>query len=253
MSMSLLNDGLLYLLVNKYHVVNSEWHYFALLLTFVILSISVSYLLGSINSAIIVSRIFYGEDVRTKGSGNAGLTNMYRNYGNRGAVLTLIGDTAKTVVAILFTAILLGFGYNHGMSLNDGYCYIAGLFVALGHVFPIFYGFRGGKGVLVTAVTAFILTPIPALFLFALFIAVVFASKYVSLGSVTAVVLYPVVISGYVSFVFGGAKLPGITALCSILFAILIVWCHRKNLQRISDRTENKISFKKKKKDDEDI
>ncbi|MBE6532408.1 MAG: glycerol-3-phosphate acyltransferase [Ruminococcaceae bacterium] len=247
--MSILNDGLIYLLVNKYHVVSTEWQYFALLLTFVILSIAASYFLGSINSAIIVSRLVYGEDVRTKGSGNAGLTNMHRNYGNKGALLTLLGDASKTAIAILFTALLLGFGYNHGISLNDGYCYMSGLFVALGHVFPIYYGFKGGKGVLVTAITAMILTPLPSLFLFVLFVAVVAASKYVSLGSVTVAVLYPVVVSGYVSFVFGGAKLPGILALCCILFSILIVWCHRKNLQRISDRTENKISFKKKKDD----
>ena len=250
--MSLLNDGLLYLLVNKYHVVSTEWQYFALLFAFVIISIAASYLLGSINSAIIISRVVYGEDVRTKGSGNAGLTNMHRNYGNKGALLTLIGDASKTAIAILLTASLLGFGYNHGISLNDGYCYMSGLFVALGHVFPIFYGFKGGKGVLVTAVTALILSPLPTLFLLALFVAIVVASKYVSLGSVTVAVLYPVIINGYVRFVFGGAKLPGLLALCAILFSILIVWCHRKNLQRISDRTENKISFKKKK-DDEDI
>lgn len=249
--MNILNDGLLYHLVNKYHVVSGEWQYFALLLSFVIASIAVSYLLGSINSAIIISRVFYGEDVRTKGSGNAGLTNMLRNYGKKGALLTLFGDVAKTVVAILFTALLLGFNYNHGISLNDGYCYMSGLFVALGHVFPIYYKFKGGKGVLVTAITAIILTPVPALILILLFVAIVAVSKYVSLGSVCAAMLYPVVVSGYVNFFFG-AKLPGILALCIILLAILIVWCHRENLKRISQRTENKLSFKKKKNDDEE-
>ena len=244
--MNLLNNGLIHLLVFP-----SEWLLFATFISFVVLSIIVSYLLGSINSAIIISKTFYGEDIRTKGSGNAGLTNMLRNYGKKGALLTLLGDVMKTVIAILFTGFLLGLKYNNGISLGDGYCYMSGLFVALGHVFPIYYKFKGGKGVLVTAVTAIILTPVPALFLILLFVAIVAVSKYVSLGSVCAAMLYPVVVSGYVNFVFGG-QLPGILALCIILLAILIVWCHRENLKRISQRTENKLSFKKKKNDDEE-
>ena len=212
---------------------------------FVILSIAVSYLLGSINSAIIISRAFYGEDVRTKGSGNAGLTNMLRNYGKKGALLTLLGDVLKTAIAILFTGFLLGFNYIHGISLNDGYCYMAGLFVALGHVFPIYYQFKGGKGVLVSAVTILILAPVPALILISIFAIIVAFSKYVSLGSVSAGVLFPVVVSFYVKLLTG-KTLPGILALCTILIAILIVWCHRENLKRISNRTENKLSFKKK-------
>lgn len=245
--MSFFNNGLVYFLVNETALIREEWHYAALNIAMLILAIAVSYLLGSINSAIIVSRAVFGEDVRSKGSGNAGLTNMLRNYGKKGAILTLIGDGLKTAVAICFTALLFGFGYNHGISLNDGYCYVSALFVALGHVFPIFYKFKGGKGVLVTAISAFILTPIPALILLLIFILTVATSKYVSLGSVTVAVLYPVMISFYVKLVFGGQGLPGILALSVILMAIFIVWCHRENLQRISNRTENKISFNRKK------
>ena len=244
--MNLLNNGLFYFLVNEFQLFKSEWQAYAALIAFAVLSIAASYLLGSINSAIIVSKAIYGEDIRTKGSGNAGLTNMLRNYGKKGALLTLLGDVMKTVIAILFTGFLLGFNYNHGISLNDGYCYMAGLFVALGHIFPIYYQFKGGKGVLVSAVTILILAPIPALILIAVFAIIVACSKYVSLGSVSAGVLLPVVISFYVKLLFGGQSLPGILALCTILIAILIVWCHRENLKRISNRTENKLSFKKK-------
>lgn len=248
--MSVFNEGLLYHLVNKYHVVSEEWQYLALLFAFVIISVAASYLLGSVNSAIIVSRVFYGEDVRTKGSGNAGLTNMLRNYGKRGALLTLLGDVSKTVVAILFTAFLLGFNYNNAISLNAGYCYLAGLFVALGHVFPIYYKFKGGKGVLVTSVMAVILTPVPALILMCIFVAIVAVSKYVSLASVSVAALYPVAVYAYVSLICDGQKLAGLLALCIILLAVLIVWCHKENLKRLSNGTENKISFKKRKDDE---
>ncbi len=248
--MSVFNEGLLYHLVNKYHIVGEEWQYLALLFVFVIISVAAAYLLGSVNSAIIVSRIFYGEDVRTKGSGNAGLTNMLRNYGKRGALMTLLGDVSKTVIAILFTAFLLGFNYNNAISLNAGYCYLSGLFVALGHVFPIYYKFKGGKGVLVTAVTAMILTPIPALVLLLLFVAIVSASRYVSLGSVSVAALYPGAVCAYVSLMCEGQKLEGLLVICLILLAVLIVWCHRENIKRLLAGTENKISFKKRKDDD---
>ena len=249
--MSIFQEGLLTKMVNEYQLFNEIWQYYATLLLFVILSIAVSYLLGSVNSAIIVSKLLYKEDIRTHGSGNAGLTNMLRTYGLGAAALTLIGDMLKTALAIFFTAFLLGISYNNGISLNDGFCYMAGLFAVLGHVFPVFYGFKGGKGVLVTATMALILTPIPALILILLFAIIVFFSRYVSLGSVCVAILYPIMLQGYVAFVFGGASMPGIMALSAIILAIFIVWCHRGNLKRISDRTERKISIGKKKKDEE--
>lgn len=241
-----LNLGLLKYLTDNF--LTESWQYYALLITFVVVGIASSYLLGSINTAIVISKLFYHDDIRKYGSGNAGLTNMLRTYGKGAAGLTLLGDMLKTALAIFITGLLLGFHYNHGMSLDDGYCYMAGLFAVVGHVFPIYYGFKGGKGVLVTATMALILTPIPFLFLLLIFILVVAVSKYVSLGSVVAAVLYPVIVNGYIKIGFGG-KSPAILALCTILLAIFIVWCHRGNLQRISDRTERKLSFKKKSKE----
>ena len=249
--MSLFQDGLLSKMVNEYHLFSEIWQYQVVFFAFLFISIIASYLLGSLNSAIIVSKLLYKEDIRTHGSGNAGLTNMLRTYGMRAAALTLLGDMLKTALAIFITASLLGISYNNGISLNDGYCYMAGLFAVLGHVFPIFYGFKGGKGVLVTATMALILTPVPFAILLALFIIIVFFSRFVSLGSVCVAVLYPIVIRGYIAVVFGTQSMPGIMALCIITLAILVVWCHRENLKRISNKTERKISIGGKKNKDE--
>ena len=245
-----LNEGLWYYIVSKSGTGLGEWEYILLTVGFALAAMIAGYLLGSINSAVIISKVFYGDDIRNHGSGNAGMTNMLRTYGTRAAVLTLLGDMLKTLLAILVAALLFGFHYNYAISLDDGFCYVAGLFAVLGHVFPIFYGFKGGKGVLVTSTMALILTPIPFLLLLAIFIATVGASKYVSLGSVTVAVLYPVVVNAYIKFIFQ-AQAPGILSLCTVILAIFIVWCHRENLKRISNRTESKISFGKKREDDE--
>ena len=241
-----LNEGLLAHLL-KQNLVNVDFFpaLYAILIIGVIL---VSYLLGSINTAIIISKILYRDDIRRHGSGNAGMTNMLRTYGKGAAGLTLLGDLMKTVIAIFVAAIFFGFNYVGGISTGEGVCYVAGLFVVVGHIFPIYYKFKGGKGVLATASMALILSPVPFLILFAIFALIVGTSKYVSLGSVTVAVLYPVVLNAYFKFRFPGIEsaLPGYAALASILLAILIVWCHRGNLARISNRTERKISFGKK-------
>ena len=220
-------------------------------LTFILMAVAViaiSYLLGSINSAIIISRVMYHDDVRTHGSGNAGMTNMLRTYGKNAALLTLLGDLLKTAVAIFIAGVLFGFNYYQGLSMGLGFTYVAALFAVIGHVFPIYYKFRGGKGVLSTATALLILSPFVFLILFALFAAIVGASKYVSLGSVSAVVLLPVLIRG--QFAIYGAPMSILTSLSLVIIAVLIVWCHRGNLQRISNRTENKLSFGKKKTED---
>ncbi len=250
-----LNTGLLDYLLRR-GAFTAEWQVNAVLIVFVIISIAVSYFLGSINSAVLISKVLYRDDIRNHGSGNGGLTNMHRTFGLKAAGLTLLGDMLKTALAIFITGVLLGFYYTHAVSAYIGYCYMSALFVVLGHIFPIYYGFKGGKGVLVTAIAALILTPIPFAILLLLFIAIVWMSKYISLGSVSTAVLYPVVIQFY----FGIFEMPmeGIRSLSTILIAILIVWCHRENLRRIGDRTERKFSFKKKpevelvKKDDGD-
>ena len=246
-----LNDGLLYSGILTF---SEEWQATLVYLISAIAVIAVSYLLGSVNSAIIISKTFYNDDIRNHGSGNAGLTNVNRTYGLKAAGLTLLGDMLKSLLSVLFAALLFGFHYIDGISISE-FCYVAGLFAVLGHVFPIYYGFKGGKGVLSTATVALVLAPIPFVILFALFIGIVAISKYVSLGSVCVATLFPVIVNGYIKVFLGGMP-NGILSLSTIILAILVVWCHRENLKRISDRTERKLSFKKKdvevKKDDED-
>ena len=242
-----LNEGLYYAIE-----FSAKWQMYLVLIAFVLVSIAVSYLLGSINSAIIVSRVLYRDDIRKHGSGNAGLTNMLRTYGGRAAVFTLLGDILKTALAIFVTGVLFGFHYSAGISTGMGFCYMAGLFVTYGHIFPIYYGFKGGKGVLCTATAALILSPIPFLILLLAFIIIVAFSRYVSLGSVTVAILYPVAVNAYYQFAFGGDVPFIITTVSTLILAVTIVVCHKENLKRISDRTERKLSFGKKKSDGED-
>ena len=208
-----------------------------------------SYLLGSVNTAIIISKLLYHDDIRKHGSGNAGMTNMLRTYGKKAALLTLVGDLMKTVLSVGICGTLFGFCYIRGMSVNF-LPYVAGLLAAIGHVFPCYYRFKGGKGVLVISTMALTLTPAVFLALLLLFVLVVALWKYISLGSVTVAVLYPVALNFYFRAVLNGMP-DGPIMLCSMVAAVLIVWCHRENLRRINDRTENKFSFGKKKNEEE--
>ena len=246
-----LNNGLWYYLANDLGVISEIWQYVLLTAGFVVISMVAGYFLGSINSAIIISKILYHDDIRKHGSGNAGMTNMLRTYGLGAGVLTIVGDLMKTVIAILIGAVLGGFGYLGGISVGGMTCdfplpYIAGFFAVIGHVYPIYYGFKGGKGVLCTATLALVLTPVEFALLLVLFILIVYFSKYISLGSVSVAVLYPVAVHGHLTMI--GLPENGIVALITILLAIFIVYCHRENLKRISEGTERKFSIGGKKK-----
>ena len=202
-----------------------------------------AYLLGSINSAILFSRLIYKDDIRKHGSGNGGMTNMLRTFGGKAALMTLGGDLGKTAISIFIAGFVFGFRYYQGVSIM-GYCYLAGLFAVLGHIFPIYYKFKGGKGVLVTSTMALILTPVPFLILFGVFAAIFAMSHYVSLGSVSVAMLYPVVLHGYFLAILNGS-MPGEIALATIVLACIIIWCHRENLKRISEGNEKKTYLKK--------
>lgn len=209
--------------------------------------IAIAYLSGSINSAIIISKTVYADDVRKHGSGNPGLTNMLRTFGKGAAGLTFLGDMLKSVLPVCLAGVIFGFNYSAAVSVCE-YCYVAAMFVILGHVFPVYYGFKGGKGVLSTFSTIILLAPFIGLFLFGLFVAIVAISKFVSLGSVCAGLLIPVVINGYFMFVFGNPLMP-LGTISTIIIAIVIVWRHKENLKRISEGKENKISVGKKDKE----
>ena len=219
--------------------------FYATYFGFVLLIVAVSYLLGSINSAIVVSRVLYHDDIRKHGSGNAGLTNTLRTYGAKAAGHTLLGDVLKTVLAILFAAVLFGFNYVRGVSTGEGFCYIAGLFSVLGHIFPIYYRFKGGKGVLSTAAMVLVLCPGVFLLLFILFALIVFMSRYVSLGSICAAGLFPIVLHSYFLVILKAQPF-GLITLTSVILAVTIIVFHKENIKRIQSRTERKLSFKKK-------
>ena len=194
----------------------------------IILCIVIPYLLGSVNFALVISKIFYKDDIRNHGSGNAGMTNMLRTYGKGAAAGTLLCDILKAVIAVWFGQFV--FGYIGA--------YIAGLFAVLGHIFPIFFKFRGGKGVATTAAMALAIDPLAFLILFVLFVLIVATTKYVSLGSVVCMLVYPVL-----TYCLGGQGFP---TLFSFAVAAIVVFMHRSNIKRLMNGTENKISLSKK-------
>lgn len=190
-----------------------------------------SYLLGCINGALAASRIFYHDDVRRHGSGNAGLTNFYRTYGAKCAPMVIVFDMLKAVAAVLLGKYFLGELLGWGIFGE----YFAGLFVVIGHMFPAFYGFKGGKGILCSATLTLLLDWRVALVCWGAFFVLWAATRYVSLGSVSAAVCFPVM----TQLVFGDGV---VTALAAVI-AALVIWAHRENIKRLLNGTENKFHF----------
>lgn len=213
----------------------------------ILISVVISYLLGSCNSAIITVKLMKGEDIRKFGSGNAGLTNTLRCFGKLPALITLIGDLAKGVIAVLlcrYACMLLDAGiYAEGDVRYIGY--IAGLFAVIGHIFPVYYGFKGGKGVLV-GVSVFIVID-PAVFgiLILIFAVILAISRYVSLSSMIASGLCPV-ITFLMRYYAEGVSL-NVSIVHTVLvvpICILIIYMHRSNIERLKNGTENRFTFK---------
>lgn len=197
-----------------------------------VLSALIGYLLGSLNGSLIVGK-FYGVDVRHHGSKNAGMTNTMRTLGKRAALIVLIGDLIKGVLAFLA-------GYFISGGKPDGHFggMLAGTAAILGHIWPAFFGFKGGKGVLTTlAVVLMIDWPI-ALGLIGVFIIILMLAGFVSLGSVTAALLFPITAA-----VFGRSTE---TIVFAAIIAVLIIIRHRSNIQRLLKGTEPKFSLRKK-------
>lgn len=192
-----------------------------------------AYLLGCVNGAILVSRAFYHDDVRDHGSGNAGLTNYYRSYGARFVAAVIAVDALKTVAAVLFARAILGALPFPRLSVS----LVAGLFCVLGHIFPIFEDFRGGKAVLCCATLTLLLDWRVALVFWGLFWLVLALTHYVSLGSVTAAVGFAI------SCALVGRCAEVIVP--AALIAGLIVWAHRTNIRRLLSGTESRFSFRR--------
>ncbi len=222
----------------------------------ILLSAVLSYLLGSCNSSILVVRLLKHKDIREYGSHNAGLTNTLRCFGKGCAVLTLIGDLAKGIIAVLLSRGICEW-LNTGLTAQHDVHfigYIAGIFAILGHVYPLYYHFRGGKGVLV-GVSIFLGVDWKVFLCLILIFAIVLAiSRYVSLGSIVASICCP-----FLTFLFQVLQrgdLPWwylwLNTCLAALMAGWVIWMHRSNIQRLYAGTENRFSFHKSKAVDSD-
>ena len=203
--------------------------------TVAILIAVLGYFLGSLNFAVVISRLKFHEDIRTKGSGNAGATNMSRTYGKAAGIATLLGDILKTVLPVLLARLLVG----------DTFGYLTGLMCALGHAFPCYYKFKGGKCVAVTAAVLLVMEPLAFLFLLIIFAAVVLTTKYVSLSSIFSALMAPVLVHNFVEARNYGESHVGVVFL--IAQCLLVIFLHRGNIKRLLNGNESKFAFKKKK------
>ena len=199
-----------------------------LLIVSVILLLIAGYLIGGINTSILYSKLRYGKDIRESGSGNAGLTNMLRTYGKGAAAVTLFGDIAKTAICCLIGAIVLG---------KTG-AFICGYGAVIGHIWPVWFKFRGGKGVLALATVILICSPVTFLICITVFFIIVAFTKYISLGSVICALLMPVVLAR----IMGTANL---VIIPTVIICLIIVWKHRSNIKRLREGNENKIHLGK--------
>ena len=200
-----------------------------------------AYLIGSVNFSVIISKKMAGFDVRTKGSGNAGTTNVLRTVGKKAAAITLLADILKGVVSIIIAVVLGKMAANADKALL---VQIAGIAVILGHTFPIFFGFKGGKGV-ATSLGILLVTNWQIGLICLVFATVLMViTKMVSVGSIGAAILFPVLTlfigenyivtegSGYFAY--------------SVIIALIVALNHRSNIKRLIEGKENKISFSKK-------
>ena len=204
----------------------------------------IAYCIGSINFSVILSKKMAGFDVREKGSGNAGSTNMLRSVGKKAAALTLICDILKGVVSIGVAMILVNVIPNMNRELL---VQIAGLAVVIGHTFPVFFQFKGGKGVATSLGVLLMSNWQIGLICLVFALVIMILTKMVSLGSCGAAVLFPVLtlfINQHYTVLTNG-KTGSVYFIYSILLAIIVLYNHRSNIQRILNGTENKLSFKK--------
>ena len=197
----------------------------------IIIAALAAYMLGNLNGAFLAGQRIAGEDIRKKGSGNAGLTNFIRNYGARPAIMVVITDMGKAILACLVGgAMLAPFGHEiAGRALG-------GLFVILGHAFPALLGFKGGKGILSGVTVALCLDWKIGLFVFGIFLVAYFLTHYVSLGSVLSSGSF-----GFIYAIFHWEE--RFAVVVGFLLSALIVWLHRGNIQRLLKGQERKTNL----------
>ena len=198
-------------------------------------ALALGYLLGSLNTSVIVGKI-YGKDISAHGSKSAGLTNTLRVLGKSAAALVLVGDISKGIVACLI-GLRLGV-YVYSAEARDCVSLLAaGAGAVIGHNWPVYFGFKGGKGMLTAAAVMFMINWVMTIISLAVFVITVALTRYVSLGTICAAVFFVAI-----SFipVFGGTFYFNIFA---FLVAITIIFKHKENIQRLFSGTENKLTF----------
>jgi glycerol-3-phosphate acyltransferase PlsY len=205
----------------------------------------IAYLIGSVNFSIIFSKKFAGFDVREKGSGNAGTTNMLRSVGKGAAALTLVCDILKGVVAVGM-AIVIGYMFKD-FANKAGLVQVSAIAVILGHTFPVFYKFKGGKGIATSLGVLFMVNWRIALICLVFALVLMIITKMVSVGSIASAILFPILVLFVNMGVINADYLvPGNGYfIFSVLLALLVAFNHRSNIKRLLNGTENKISFKK--------
>jgi glycerol-3-phosphate acyltransferase PlsY len=203
---------------------------------------AISYLLGSINTSIIVSKFALKKDIRDYGSGNAGFTNAVRSMGWKRGLIVLFGDVGKCALAILIGQLI----YSGNMSFINGAegRLIAGAFVFLGHIYPLFFRFRGGKGVLTFGTTIAMFDWRIFLIAFAVFLIVSFTTKYVSLASICGSLVVPVMVLLFSKTSISDIDMSlGYTAVAAFM-SFIVIFKHRTNIARLIKGEESKFSFR---------
>ncbi len=202
-----------------------------------IVSAIIAYLFGCFNTSIVLSKCFRHEDIRNHGSGNAGATNVLRTYGAKSAIAVVVGDFLKGVLAVV-----VGGSIGKAWAGEDfrGICFlIAGFFVVLGHIYPVFFRFKGGKGVMTTGAVFCVLHPLSYLIAISVFILTVIITRYVSLGSILAGVTLIIC-----TIFFLGTPATIVFAVATVSLAVAK---HGSNIKKLLSGTENKFSVAKKK------
>ena len=203
----------------------------------VVLILISSYLIGCVNSSIVVTKILkINKDIRELGSGNAGFTNALRTLGKKTAILTFIGDFSKGVLAVWISVLILNLINNNNLYL----LYLSSFMCVLGHIYPCFFNFRGGKGILTAWASTLLIDFRVFLVLISVFLILFLFSKIISLGSVAAAISYPISVyfMGYYSLV---------PFVISLITSLIVIFKHKDNIKRMLSGTEKKISVKKNK------
>ena len=198
-------------------------------MTNMILTVVIGYLLGSIATGVVISKRFAKTDIRTQGSGNAGTTNMLRVLGRKAALLTFIGDMLKGIIAVFIGKWLIG-GELGGLLGVVG--------AVLGHYYPLYFGFKGGKGIATSFGSLLFVFPVEALLAFAVFLVLVALTHYVSVGSIAAAFTLPMLV-----ILTHPENVP--VCIITACIGVSVIWRHRANIKRLLSHTESKLDFSK--------